>query len=233
MSNTILELKNVQVNKSSTTYSFKIKINEVGIVFNANDVATIIINMIKEISPMTGEIILNDLLLNKKRLLHKKIGYAFRERGHISNLSIYENVNLPVKYSNESKELTEKALNDAMIPSSLWNKRPHTVDWTIRKKMLLARSVVLNPILLFLDNPSALFKTKELIFFKKWLNIQKKKEMAIIIGTDEVHSGLVWGDWFICPDSHEQVTDKSKHFDSNFVKMSELFENSLLSTGNE
>ncbi len=132
----------------------------------------------------------------------KNIGFGFREKGLISNLTLFNNLCLPVNYYDQNQSLVEKALKEASVPTEIWDKRPHEVSSSHRKMTLLARSVVLNPKFIFLDDPGANLSPtaqKELFF---WLQIQKEKGMGILIATDEIYRASTWGDWYVCPKEH-------------------------------
>ena len=86
------------------------------------------------------------------------IGYAFDMGGLINNRSIYENLMLPLLYHKilphpEAKQKVSEFL-DYFRLTELRDNRPATVSGGIRKIVCVARSMLLNPQVLLLDDPT-------------------------------------------------------------------------------
>jgi ABC-type lipoprotein export system ATPase subunit len=159
---------------------------------------------------------------HKSRIWKKNIGYSFKDSGLLANLSLKENVNLPVHFHEGEEEQTIKALNDLKIPESYWDKRPHTVPSNIRKKTLLARSTVLNPMVLILEEPLYNLNQEDKRTFSNWIYELKNSGTGILIGTDEIYTGLVYADWAI----HDKKLLKNLdgQFSSHTHQMAKLYE---------
>jgi len=215
MKELILKAKDLAGRTSSSNLGFDVPFNfelysgEVGIIFSENQ------------SSEMGRLLFGQGKIHKGSLEYhqdieyregttnwkKNIGFSFRDKGLISNLSIFENVNLPTSYYNYDKSNTIEALEDVEIDKSLWNKRPHEVNQSILKLTLLARSIVLKPKFLFLDDPSALLSPRGRKEFYHWLKKQREKGTAILISTNEIYHASIWGDWYLCPKEHIRKND--------------------------
>ena len=87
---------------------------------------------------------------------HLRLGFAFASGGLLSNLSLRDNIALPLKFlglpAPEQQRRTEAALErlDLLAVAGL---RPHAVSASARKHGTLARVLALNPELILLDDP--------------------------------------------------------------------------------
>lgn len=134
----------------------------------------------------------------------KKIGFAFRERGLLSNLTLNQNLRLPVRYhgydldSGESVEtITERAFKQLDIDEKWRESRPSDIPWGIRKKALIARSIVLSPKLLLMDSPLATVPFLERPQILKWIKNYKINGPAILIGTETIPAAILLADWIL------------------------------------
>lgn len=135
----------------------------------------------------------------------RKIGFAFREKGLLSNLTVRDNVELPLRYHGYDRERgpresgAETALREAGVGEEFWNLRPSRINWQIRKKTLLARATVLDPPLIVLDDPSALLATPVVPEVLGWIRRQKRRGRGILMGTNDYPFGLSLADWVVDP----------------------------------
>ena len=87
---------------------------------------------------------------------HVSMGFAFAYGGLLSNLSLRENIALPLTFSGmpgaELARRTEQAL-DHMDLRAVAGLRPHAVSASARKQANLARVLALEPELILLDDP--------------------------------------------------------------------------------
>jgi ABC-type sugar transport system ATPase subunit len=229
MSEAIISAKNLHFktdyfnSQNSSPFTFDIKAGEVGVIFNGKIASQIGRMIFGKGELLSGELNYhNSIEYSKENLFWRRnIGFGFREKGVLATQTVYGNVNLPVKYYYQSEELTKQALNDININESYWDLRPHLVSWQVRKKILIARAAVLNPKFIFLDDPVALLDIKAKGEFHHWLEIQKEKGSAILIGIDEIYSGLIWADWTL-DNNNNQTYDFKNNFSVNYNQIAEL-----------
>ena len=158
----------------------------------------------------------------------RKIGFAFREMGLLSNLNIFDNVNLPARYhgyysnDKDNGQLAEKALRDIAIPKGYWKKLPINVPDEIQKKALLARAVVLQPSLLILDDPAALFPWSQLPALIRWIKRKKENGTACLISTDHYPFGITIADWVLIPDFSPVDYCFKDNLDPSWVRIADI-----------
>ena len=175
----------------------------------------------------------NDILSRRQ-----KIGFAFRDKGLISNLTILDNVDLPAKYhgyygngANLAKgALAIRALKDLDVDPDLWSVRPNRISSEVRKKVILARSVVLNPSVLILDDPTALVASPFVGTLLKWVLKQKQKGTAVLIGTDDYPFGLSVADWVLHPVSGKKVAEFSDFMEPCWIESASILKNRIVAT---
>ena len=89
--------------------------------------------------------------------MRKEFGFVFQDAALISNLSIFENVALPLRYHLDLKdEEIESKVNSALENFGLLhlkNYLPAQLSMGQRKLVSFARALIMNPKILFLDEP--------------------------------------------------------------------------------
>lgn len=124
----------------------------------------------------------------EKHLYRKKIGYLQRGYGLISNMSVEDNISLPLKYhtslsSHEIKSLVNNYIQEMNLEHCR-NLRPVDLLPSESLKTAFARSIILDPDLLLLEHP---LSGQCLINIMSFLNTFKKesfkKGKSVIIVT--------------------------------------------------
>lgn len=149
------------------------------------------------ILPSSGHYYINDLPVEQMSFeeflpFRFKIGYSFDFGGLISNKTINDNLTLPLMYHNICKPQEVARLVDEMVQifnlSSVLNQRPSGIAGSLRKAALIARTFIMNPELLLLDDPTTglAAETKEKLVR---LILQRRKSGQIkhvFIASDDV-----------------------------------------------
>lgn len=160
--------------------------------------------------------------------LRKEIGFGFRDRGLLSNLTVLDNVDLPAKYHGHyvpgeaPGSHGERALRELNVEPAAWRQRPSNITWEVRKRVLLARAIVLRPKVLVLDDPSAMFASPYLPELLAWLHRQKSQGTAILIGTNDYAFGLAIADWVLHPTSLNAVSKYDDFVDPTWIQSAKL-----------
>jgi len=90
---------------------------------------------------------------------NKKIGFIFQQFNLIDDLSVYENVALPLRYAKPSisdKKIKRKVdyCLDVVGMSALANRRPTQLSGGQQQCIAIARALVAEPSILFVDEPT-------------------------------------------------------------------------------
>ena len=124
----------------------------------------------------------NVLELNEKELIetYKKIGFLFQGGALYDSMTVRENLEFPIRRqikstSNENiKLLVEEALQNVGLSEAI-DKTPSELSGGMRKRLALARTLILNPEIMLYDEPTTgldPITSKEISYLIK--NIQKK-----------------------------------------------------------
>lgn len=125
---------------------------------------------------------LNDTKLSKIR--NEKIGFVFQFYNLIPNLSVEENILLPVIMAKKNKKDYIEKLNKLLDIVGLTNKRkylPKQLSGGQQQRVSIARSIILSPALLLADEPTGnldSISTQEILKLFKKLN--KEENLTII-----------------------------------------------------
>lgn len=225
-------------------YNFTLDRGEIGVVFGGKESSSLLRLLIGLGKVTSGDVRLaGDTIFASKdsdeETLNRRqqIGFAFRDKGLISNLTIRDNVDLPAKYHGYYKRdglkpgsLAEKALTELEVPASLWTERPNRINWEVRKKVLLARAIVLNPSVLFLDDPSAMAASPFIKFLIRWVIGQKAGGRAVLIGTDDYPFGMAVGDWCLHPQTGKKTTDYAGFIEPCWIESASILKNRIVAS---
>ncbi len=151
------------------------------------------------LKPLSGEIyLLGEKVIDENRLaLRRRIGYV-QQRPYLFNTSVFENIAIGMKLRGVSKHLRESRTNNIIEQlglNSLKNKRAHELSGGEMQKIALARTLVLEPEILILDEPfTYLDKAFSLILETLLLNIREHKTQTVIISTHDHMRAHLLGD---------------------------------------
>ena len=116
------------------------------------------------LQPTEGRVLFQDQdlkLLSEKRLmrLRLKYGYLFQSGALFDSLTVEENVAFPMKQQGIVSEETMRqrvaeCLEDVGLPLSLWTRMPSDVSGGQRKRVGLARALVMQPAVMLYDEPT-------------------------------------------------------------------------------
>jgi len=123
--------------------------------------------------------------------LRAKMGFVFQDAALISNMSIYDNVALPLRYHTRLGEAEVQArVSEKMtlleVDRKFDRSIPALLSLEMRKRTALARALVLDPALLFLDEPATGLSTEaDRLITRVLKDYQQKGGATILVVTSE------------------------------------------------
>lgn len=165
-------------------------------------------NMIGLIRPSSGEVLfdgqdlrkLSDARLTAARL---RYGFVFQQAALFDSLTIGQNILFPLRYHrsmkrSEENELVVRLLNDVGLPASVIRKRPAELSGGMRKRVGLARALVLEPELVLYDEPTTgLDPIMSDVISELILQTRKRNRVTSVVVTHDMKSAMKVADRII------------------------------------
>ncbi len=127
---------------------------------------------------------------NRTMLRKGNIGFVFQSFNLIDELTVYENVELPLIYlklkAHQRKEMVEKVL-DHMKISHRRKHFPQQLSGGQQQRVAIARAVVANPKLILADEPTGNLDSKNGIEVMNLLTDLNKAGTTIVMVTHSMH----------------------------------------------
>ena len=140
--------------------------------------------------PTSGKVLINDKDISKlsdtnmAKLRRKDIGFVFQFYNLVQNLTVEENIMLPVVMNGEKESSYKERLNDILKIIGLEDKRknlPKELSGGQQQRVSIARAIILYPSIIFADEPIGNLDSKSgkevMELFKK---INKEEHITIL-----------------------------------------------------
>ncbi|ACF14622.1 ABC transporter-related protein [Chloroherpeton thalassium ATCC 35110] len=134
--------------------------------------------------------------------IRAKISYLFRSGGLISNLTIKENLLLPLDFhfpeilKQEKRQMIDNYLNEFGILSSK-EKRPADVSRSICKQVGLIRSLIIQSKIMLFDEPFYDCDIRGKLLIQHQIERNKKNKITQIILTQSTENLIEFADWIM------------------------------------
>lgn len=149
------------------------------------------------VDPSSGSVNYNDkdickISFENSVSLRLSTAICFENGGLLMNKTLEDNLKLSLLYhdqwrSDRSKSLFDGLVRDFKLKDYL-HLRPAQVSAGVRKIAGLVRSFLLNPQIIFLDEPSLGIGPEATLMLKKWINIfrQEHEDKVVFIATQDI-----------------------------------------------
>lgn len=201
----------IQVSKLTTHYGERQILKQIDLTVQPNEImvimgssgsgkSTLMDHMLALRKPTSGEIIVDgvDVVNGKKAALtslRKRIGVAFQGGALLSSLSVGDNVKLPLR---EHTRLDPETINimarlklEMVNLAGFEDFMPSELSGGMLKRTGLARAVIMDPKILFFDEPSAgLDPVTSVELDELILKLRDAMHMTIVVVTHELESAF-------------------------------------------
>ena len=183
--------------------------------------------------------------ISKVSNLRKQMGMVFQGSALFDSMSVIDNIIFPFRmFSDKSdSEMLERAREviERVDLKDVDNKFPSEISGGMKKRVAIARAIVLNPNYLFCDEPNSGLDPKTAIIIDKLIQeITVEYNITTIINTHDMNSVMEIGDKIIFlvegkkiwEGNNNEILNTEDKLVNDFVYSSELFKKVKLSQKN-
>ena len=183
--------------------------------------------------------------ISKVSNLRKQMGMVFQGSALFDSMSVIDNIIFPLRmFSDKSdSEMLERAREviERVDLKDVDNKFPSEISGGMKKRVAIARAIVLNPNYLFCDEPNSGLDPKTAIIIDKLIQeITVEYNITTIINTHDMNSVMEIGDKIIFlvegkkiwEGNNNEILNTEDKLVNDFVYSSELFKKVKLSQKN-
>ena len=155
----------------------------------------------------SGEIFFGDnsfqkMNIKERSILRQEIGMVFQGSALFDSMSVLENIIFPLRMfsDNTDSEMINRAKEviNCVDLKDVDNKFPSEISGGMRKRVAIARAIVLNPKYLFCDEPNSGLDPKTAIIIDKLIKeITVEYDITTVINTHDMNSVMEIGDKII------------------------------------
>lgn len=132
------------------------------------------------------------------RQLRRQAGYVFQNSALISNMTVEQNIAVPLRYHTDMTEdqITDKCRFwvDRLLLSGHENKRPALLSLGMQRRAAVARAMVLEPRLLFMDEPLAGLDARNVETMLSLIaNLRALQDVAIVMVSHDLQPARLLG----------------------------------------
>jgi len=159
---------------------------------------------------------LHEMSIKERSVLRHEIGMVFQGSALFDSMTVEENVMFPMKMFTrksveEMRELANKAIQRVNLHEANF-KMPNEISGGMKKRVAIARAIVMNPKYLFCDEPNSGLDSKTSILIDELIcEITHEYNMTTVINTHDMNSVLQIGEKIIfLKQGHKEWEGNSK-----------------------
>ena len=189
----------------------------------------------------SGEIIfgntsLKSMDLKERALLRQEIGMVFQGSALFDSMNVEENIMFPMRMftTNSEEEIRERA-NTVINRVNLVNanlKLPSEISGGMKKRVAIARAIIMNPKYLFCDEPNSGLDPRTAILIDNLIQeITREYEITTVINTHDMNSVMEIGEKIVFLENgfkqwegtNQEIFKTENESVTKFVYSSEMF----------
>ncbi len=179
---------------------------------------------------------ISEMTVNERSVLRQEIGMVFQGSALFDSMTVEENIMFPMQMftDKENDEIRDRA-NEVIKRVNLINaneKFPDEISGGMKKRVAIARSIVMNPKYLFCDEPNSGLDPKTAILIDNLIQeITSEYNITTVINTHDMNSVMEIGEKIVFllngkkawEGTKEEIFTTENEAVSNFVYSSDLF----------
>ena len=179
---------------------------------------------------------ISEMTVNERSVLRQEIGMVFQGSALFDSMTVEENIMFPMQMftDKENDEIRDRA-NEVIKRVNLINaneKFPDEISGGMKKRVAIARSIVMNPKYLFCDEPNSGLDPKTAILIDNLIQeITSEYNITTVINSHDMNSVMEIGEKIVFllngkkawEGTKEDIFTTENEAVSNFVYSSDLF----------
>ena len=179
---------------------------------------------------------IDKMSFKERTILRQEIGMVFQGSALFDSMTVEENIMFPMQMftKKENEEIRERA-NEVIERVNLINangKYPDEISGGMKKRVAIARAIVMNPKYLFCDEPNSGLDPKTAILIDNLINeITEEYNITTVINTHDMNSVMEIGEKIVFllngkkawEGTKKDIFNTENQAVSNFVYSSDLF----------
>ncbi len=148
------------------------------------------------VKPDSGDVEVNDININSKRIQERKVGLVFQDLALFPHMSVAQNIAFPLLRKGLKKsEINRKVIEMAQSLSidHLIRRYPINLSGGEQQRVALARTLVLKPDVLLLDEPLSSLDMELKVEIRKLLREINRKGQTVIHVTHDYEEAIALG----------------------------------------